>query len=165
MHNNIKTKYFSITISKIFICFLLIISSCIAMKKEKPQIQEAEEKEQKPVVDTEYYSLVEKPAQFNGGDINNFKIYLKSNIKYPVTALKKRQQGTVVVQFGVNWDGEVEVFSILKSSGYKVLDEEAVRAIKQSPKWIPAQNQNVRVGQLYIIQVSFNVRTRKIEIK
>ncbi len=71
----------------------------------------------------------------------------------------------MAVQFGVNWDGKVEVFSVLKSSGYKLLDEEVVRAIKTSPAWEPAKIQNKRVGQLFMVQVSFNARTRKIDIR
>jgi TonB family protein len=116
-------------------------------------------------VDTEYYSTVQIPAIFQGGDIQNFISYLKKSIKYPPVALKKRQQGTVVVQFGVNWNGEIEVFSILKKSGFPMLDQEAVRAIKSSPQWEPARMEDTKVGQLFVLQIKFDARTRKIEIK
>ncbi|MCX7987267.1 MAG: energy transducer TonB [Bacteroidales bacterium] len=118
-----------------------------------------------PVVDTEYYATVEIPARFQGNDVNSFLAYLKKNIKYPTNALRKGQQGLVVVQFGVNWDGRVEVFSVLKSSGSKLLDQEVIRAIQTSPNWEPAQNQKKRVGQLLMVQVNFHARTRKIDVK
>ncbi|MGC8803037.1 MAG: energy transducer TonB [Bacteroidales bacterium] len=127
-------------------------------KKSPEQIAE-------PTVDTEYYATVETPARFQGNDIHAFLAYLKKNIKYPPAALRKRQQGTVAVQFGVNWDGKVEVFSVLKSSGYKLLDDEVVRVIGSSPVWEPAQNQKKRVGQLFLVQVTFQARTRKIDVR
>lgn len=143
----------------------LLIPACILKRSTVSSEKIPTEQTAEPTVDTEYYATVEAPARFQGSDISAFQAYLKKNIKYPAAALKKRQQGTVAVQFGVNWDGKVEVFSVLKSSGYKLLDEEVVRAIKTSPAWEPAKIQNKRVGQLFMVQVSFNARTRKIDIR
>jgi TonB family protein len=116
-------------------------------------------------VDTEYYSVVEKVASFQNGDINTFMLYLKKNTRYPLNALKKKQQGTTVVQFGVDCYGSLKIFSVLKSSGIKILDDEAKRAINSSPKWVPAKIKNKSVGQLFMIQVKFNAKTKAIEIK
>jgi len=144
---------------------VLWLPSCMLVRPKVSEEKPVPEQLPESTVDTEYYATVETPARFQGNDINAFLTYLRKNIKYPVNALRKSQQGTVVVQFGVNWDGKVEVFSVLKSSGYKILDQEVVRAIGSSPAWEPAQHQKKRVGQLFTVQVSFHARTRKIEVK
>ena len=117
------------------------------------------------LVDTEYFLVVEKMPEFQGGDINTFISYLKQNIKYPQAALNKKKQGMVAIQFGVDCYGSVQVFSVLKSSGTKLLDNEAKRAIKASPKWKPARLDNKSVGKLYVLQIKFNYATKKVEIK
>lgn len=122
-------------------------------------------KNQAALVDTEYYSTVEKTAMFQNGDVNSFISYLKKNTKYPVAALKKKQQGTAFIQFGVDCYGAVKIFSIMKSSGFKLLDDEAKRSIGSSPKWVPAKIGNKSVGQLIVLQVKFNAKTRMVEIK
>jgi TonB family protein len=115
-------------------------------------------------VDTEFYIKVEKPATFKNGDFTAFQTtFLKKSIKYPAAALKKRQQGTVIIQYGIDCYGNLKVFSILKSSGFKVMDNEAVRALKTSPKWEPAMIGKKKVGQLWMIQIKFNAKTGKVE--
>jgi TonB family protein len=111
-------------------------------------------------VDTEYYSQVEKPAVFEGG----FNNYLKKNIKYPLSALKKKQQGLVVIQYGIDCYGSTKIFSILKSSGSTLLDNEAQRAINSSPKWMPAKIGTKSVGQLSLAQIRFKAATKTIEV-
>ena len=115
-------------------------------------------------VDTEYYSKVEKPALFQNGDVNTFISYLKKNTKYPVAALKKKQQGTAIIQFGIDCYGAVKIFSIMKSSGVKLLDDESKRALNSSPKWTPAKTGNKSVGQLMVLQFKFSAVTRTIQI-
>ncbi len=154
------------TFLKIFIICLFLFGFLLACNVQKKVVNEPAPAEPvTPAVDTEYYARVEVPAQFNGADINAFYAYLKKNIKYPAAALKKKQQGLTVVQFGVDWNGNVQVFSVLKSSGFKILDDEVVRVLKSSPPWTPAKMKETKVGQLLMVQVKFNARTRSIEIK
>jgi protein TonB len=150
----------------VLVCFL-ISQSCIVKKAAPaPTVDSSLIVPAKAAVDTEYYPVVETPAAFQKGDVQTFiTTYLKKNIKYPPAALKKKQQGTAYVQFGIDCYGNVKVFSVMKSSGSKTLDNEAVRAIKSSPKWSPAKIKDMSVGQLFILQIKFNAVTRKIEIK
>lgn len=154
------------TFLKICISCIVSIGLLIACNVQKKVVKESAPAQPiTPAVDTEYYARVEIPAQFNGSDMNAFYAYLKKNIKYPVSALKKKQHGLTVVQFGVDWNGNVQVFSILKSSGFKILDDEVVRVLKTSPPWTPAKMKETKVGQLLMVQVKFNARTRSVEIK
>ena len=157
----------------VFICLITlfaVLPSCLVQNpnkitnivdtvKESPQANKVE-------VDTEYYSMVEKPASFQNGDLVSFcSTFLKKNTKYPIPALKKKQQGTVIIQFGVDCFGSLKIFSVLKSSGVKILDDEALRVLKLSPKWSPAKLGNKLVGQIFMLQIKFNARTRSVEIK
>jgi len=152
------------------ICFgvLIIDISCSLLKKDTTSKKDENSSAKTEIVagvDTEYYSTVEKEAGFQNGNIKTFASYLKKNTKYPAAALKKNQQGTVVIQFGIDCYGSIKVFSTLKSSGFKLLDNEALRAINSSPKWNPAKIKDKSVGQLFILHVKFNLKTRSIEIK
>ena len=51
-------------------------------------------------------------------------------------------QGKVVVEFEVSPSGELTNFRIAKSQG-EVLDQEAIRLIKEGPKWSPALRNDV----------------------
>ena len=145
----------------LFIIFLAILA-CSTQKSLKNVEQVKEEK--LPEVDTEYYAMVEKPAVFNNGDIKTFITFIKKSLKYPQAALKKKQQGTTVVQFGIDWNGKLNVFSVLKSSGVKTLDSEVLRCLKSSPVWQPAKNKSQSVGQLFMLQFKFNAKSKSVEI-
>jgi|WetSurMetagenome_2_1015567.scaffolds.fasta_scaffold428893_2 TonB family protein len=168
MNHNKKRKdvLFGILIASFILGLLITSASCSLIKKAPaPAETTAPKIEAAATVDTEYYSMVEKEALFQNGNINTFMTYLKKNTRYPALAQKKKQQGTAAVQFGVDCYGAVKIFALLKSSGSKILDDEAVRAIKASPKWTPAKVKDKSVGQLFILQIKFNLKTRRVEVK
>lgn len=53
---------------------------------------------------------------------------IKQSLKYPYIARKNGWEGKVVVRIYLE-DGIVKGYDVLKSSGYKVLDEEVIRAL------------------------------------
>ena len=69
--------------------------------------------------------------------IEAWRNYLTENLKYPQKAQRKNIQGTVVVQFIVNKDGSLTYYEAI--SGPAELRDAAVKVIKNSPNWIPAQ--------------------------
>lgn len=81
------------------------------------------------------FTKVEIESEYPGGAAA-WQRYLNRNLRYPQDAIDNEIQGTVVVQFIVDKEGNVsEVESI---SGPKELRDEAVRVIKKSGKWTPA---------------------------
>ena len=56
---------------------------------------------------------------------------IKKNLKYPFAARKMGWTGTVTVRFEITRKGIARNFKILKTSGYSILDENAVAAIKK----------------------------------
>jgi periplasmic protein TonB len=105
--------------------------------------------------DTTVYMEVDEPATFMGKDLSEFNIYVAQHVKYPVEAGKSKFQGKVFVQFIVESNGKVEVIKVLRSSGYKILDEEALRVIKVAPSWVPGKKDNKVVRQSFTLPVVF----------
>jgi protein TonB len=58
---------------------------------------------------------------------------------YPPEAARRHQQGTVVLMLYINGSGTLDKIEIVKSSGFPLLDEAAIREMKQS-KFEPAMD-------------------------
>lgn len=65
------------------------------------------------------------------------KIRVESLLKYPELAALSGLQGTLYIKFDIMKDGSLEGLEVLKSSGYKILDDEALRAIQASAPFQP----------------------------
>jgi periplasmic protein TonB len=95
-------------------------------------------------VDTDStFAKVEFESEFPGGAAG-WRTYLTENLHYPKKAVRKNIQGTVVVQFIVGKDGKVSDVQVIRSVD-PLLDEEAMRLIKNSPNWTPALQSGKKV--------------------
>jgi protein TonB len=65
------------------------------------------------------------------------KIKVESVLKYPELAAISGYQGTLYIKFDILKDGSVGGLEVLKSSGYKILDDEALRSIRASAPFQP----------------------------
>ncbi len=86
--------------------------------------------------DRSEFDQVEKEATFRG-DIKAWVKYLEKNLQFPDRAKQLDKQGKVMINFVVDADGSVGDISLAQSVEFS-LDEEALRLIRQSPKWAPA---------------------------
>ena len=91
------------------------------------------------VATVSYSEIFEKPT-FNGGDANNFAMWVYGQIKYPQQCIDEQIQGRVVLQFTINTAGEVCDVNVLRGVN-PAIDEEAVRALKTSPAWTPGKTE------------------------
>jgi protein TonB len=83
------------------------------------------------------FTKVEIESSFPGGD-GAWLRYLNKNLRYPDDAVNNEIQGTVIVQFIVDKEGNVSDVSAIAGPDNGGLREEAVRVIKRSGKWTPA---------------------------
>lgn len=67
-----------------------------------------------------------------------YKRYISQNLIYPEAAREQGISGKVVVTFYVETDGTLTYMNIQDSLG-NGCDEEAIRLIKEGPKWIPGR--------------------------
>nr|WP_068887733.1 TonB family protein [Pedobacter panaciterrae] len=102
----------------------------------------------------DFVSLDQQPS-FPGG-MQQFYEYLKKSVKYPQEAQKNRIEGKVYLSFIVETDGELSDITVMRGVG-SGLDEEAVRVIKESPKWIPGVQNNKKVRVKYNIPIAFHL--------
>jgi len=65
------------------------------------------------------------------------KIKVESVLRYPELAAQSGLQGTLYIKFDINKDGSLGDLEVLKSSGYKILDDEALRSIRASAPFQP----------------------------
>ncbi|MDX9748091.1 MAG: energy transducer TonB [Paludibacter sp.] len=102
------------------------------------------------------FVVVESMPSFPGGDAALFK-YLNDNIKYPVIAQESGIQGRVICQFVVNRDGSIVDIEVVRSVD-KSLDAEAIRVIKNMPKWTPGKQRGKTVRVKYTLPVNFRLQ-------
>lgn len=101
------------------------------------------------------YEAVEYPAQPKGG-YSGFQDYISRNLTYPTFSLRNKTQGTVEVAFIVEKNGTVSNAEVVKG-----LDEscnsEALRVIKNSPKWEPAKHNGQTVRHKITVPLLFTM--------
>ncbi len=123
--------------------------------------QETEVQEYIPVAEEEeeaeevIFTVVESMPDFPGGDAARIK-YLNENIKYPQMARESGIQGRVFVTFVVEKDGNVTDVRVLRGIGGGC-DEEAVRVIKNMPKWNPGKQRGKSVRVQFNMPILFKL--------
>ncbi len=106
------------------------------------------------------YSLLETKPRFQDGDVRQFSRWVNENLKYPPEAVKDSLQGRVTLQFTIEKDGSVTDVHVLRGCA-PVLDEEAVRVVSQSPKWIPGSINGEPVRVVFNFPVVFQLTKKK----
>ena len=99
------------------------------------------------------YDHIEDMPTFNG----NLNQWLLLNMKYPVEAINKKEQGKVIVQFIVSENGEVSEPKIIRSVS-PALDKEACRIVLAMPKWNPGKLKGKPVAVRYMLPISFRLQ-------
>jgi protein TonB len=74
-------------------------------------------------------------AKFEGG-YDAWKDFLLNELDYPEISIEYNEQGTVYLSFVIELDGSIGEVRVLRGVS-RLLDQEAIRVIKKSPKWSP----------------------------
>ena len=112
-------------------------------------VEEDEEEE------AQIFTVVESMPDFPGGDAARIK-YLNNNIKYPQMARESGIQGKVFVTFVVEKNGKVTDVKVLRGIGGGC-DEEAIRVIKNMPKWVPGKQRGKPVRVQFNLPIIFKL--------
>jgi protein TonB len=97
-------------------------------------------------------------SSFPGG-VPAWNKFLAHNLVYPDKAIRKKVDGTVVVQFIVDKDGSI--YDIQAISGPKLLQEAAMDVIRNSPKWKPALVKGVKLKSYKKQPITFKIIVEK----
>ena len=136
--------------------------------------------------DDPIFEVTEEPAQYPGGQAALMQ-YVAQNIRYPKIATENGVQGRVLVQFVIEKDGSLSNFAVVKKSGdiitknaqsgitvnaqgsateenkvpqeaFDALNAEAVRVLREMPKWIPAKQRGKVVRMKYTLPFTFRLQ-------
>lgn len=102
------------------------------------------------------WCVVEIMPSFPGGEGALFT-YLSKSIRYPNIAVENGIEGTVTVQFVVDYEGNIKDVKVLSAAKGGGLEQEATRVIKAMPKWKPGRQNGRNVSVLYSIPVNFRL--------
>ncbi len=116
-----------------------------------PPEEEEEEVEEQPI-----FTVVESMPEFPGGRAALMK-YLAEHIKYPPYAKEAGIQGRVFINFVVEKDGSITNVKVLRGIGGGC-DEEAVRVVKNMPKWKPGMQRGKPVRVSFNLPVKFTLQ-------
>lgn len=104
------------------------------------------------------FSEVEQKPTFMGDEPVQFTKWVFGQLKYPEEAKEKQIQGRVTLQFTIAKDGNVKDVTVAKSSGSKILDDEAVRIVSMSPQWEPGKHKGEPVDVRFTFPLVFKLR-------
>lgn len=83
--------------------------------------------------------------------------YLSRNIRYPSLEQEMGISGKVYVSFVVNKNGSIVDVEIMKGVN-NALNAEAMRVIKQMPRWMPGMQGGKKVRVSYRIPIHFALK-------
>lgn len=113
-----------------------------------------------PYIETHSSEPIANPdiqARFPGGE-NMFYKYLSNSLVFPARCIDDGISGTVKLRFVVNVQGNISDIKVLdENKSCPEFTKEAIRVIRQSPKWVPAQIKGKFVNSWMMIPVTFNL--------
>ena len=108
----------------------------------------------------EPWLVVETMPKFRGGDLQDFRTWVQSRVKYPVEVLECGISGRVVVTFVIERDGSMSSIKVLQTPD-RLLTNEVLRVIESVPagSWAPGMQQGEPVRVKYTLPVEFRSMT------
>ena len=100
--------------------------------------------------------LFTRSASFPGGS-DVLKEYIRITIRYPREAAKEGAQGKVYVSYTIDKEGNVTKPRIARSVN-KYIDEEALRLVRNMPKYLPEIKYGELVNKKYTIPINFSLQ-------
>ena len=135
--------------------FLLLIFTILSVKAS-PQ-KDTTKHINVPISDS-VYTKVDTKASLGGG-VSKWREYLIQSLNPAIPPDRGAPAGTyiVYVQFIVHKDGKISDINPLTKHGYG-MEEECIKIIRKSPKWIPAQVNGEKVNSYYKQPFTFEVQ-------
>jgi len=100
--------------------------------------------------------------EFKGGT-DALARFLVENIVFPPEAREGNYSGKTYVNFIVDTNGKILEPRVVRSSGHKCLDEEAIKVVKSMPAWIPGSDSAKRVKVSMNMPVTFKTQGENLK--
>ena len=104
------------------------------------------------------FAVIEDKPMFNGKDADvGFREWVSSRIVYPAVAAENGITGRVITEFTIDRDGSITDIRILRGAD-PLLDAEALRILRMSPKWTPGKQRGRAVRVRYQFPFVFHLQ-------
>lgn len=90
--------------------------------------------------------------------ISRLNLEIRNNFKYPILARRNGWQGKVILGLSINSQGSIENAHIKSGSGYRILDQSALKAllkvqnIQKTENWFNIDYQEISIPVIYRLQ-------------
>jgi protein TonB len=101
------------------------------------------------------FDVVETQPNPPGG-MSGWNKYLSENLKYPTQARRMGVEGSVILVFVINTDGSIQDVEVLRGIGGGC-DEEAIKIVKNAPKWEPGKQRGRPVRTRMRLPIRFKL--------
>ncbi len=122
---------------------------------EAPSFRTAETSAKKSSVGSAPIPIAEVMPSFPGGE-KAMAAYLSERLQYPQLARENRIQGTVYLQMVIEADGSITHVKLARGIGYGC-DAEAMRIVRNMPRWNPGLQDGEPVPVIYTIPIAFKI--------
>ena len=102
------------------------------------------------------FEYVDVQPQFPGGESGLIN-YINKTREYPYDAYHNGIQGRVLCSFIVGKDGKVSNVKIIRGAGDATLNREAMRVIKQMPRWKAGKVDGESVAMRVVLPIAFRL--------
>ena len=119
----------------------------------------AERSAPKKVFKGKVYDLVDEMPSFPGGLEELYKC-IDNNVQYPAVAWENGIEGRVILKFIVEKDGSLSDSTVIHSV-HPMVDREALRLVRQMPKWNPGKRAGIPVRVRYCLPIKFKLGESK----
>ncbi len=123
-----------------------------------PDITDLEQEAKQQIVEVEImpFAIVEEQPLFPGGETALLE-YIAKNTHYPESAIEAGVSGRVYVGFVIGTKGQVTDVKLLRGIS-PVLDNEALRVVREMPAWTPGRQSGKPVRVSFQVPVNFTLR-------
>ena len=141
---------------------LCLLAICMACENDGPEpeivseVLEVQPEAAEKLNDSDQvFMVVEQMPEFAGG-VDAWNNYLKNQIEYPQQARNEGVEGRVFVTFIVQPDGQLTDIQLIRGIGAGC-DEEARKALEESPYWNPGVQRGKKVATRMQVAITFKI--------
>jgi len=123
---------------------------------DSPQIEFDENSMPISYMGEKVHIVVEEMPSYKGEGVKAFRNHIIEQLRTSEVAMVNNLSGMVIVQIIIDFNGEVSYARVVRSID-PLLDQEAIRIVKSSPKWEPGKHLGKPVNVLAVFPVNFSL--------
>lgn len=137
-------------------CAVLLMTGCTEKKKNHMKSSDFEASKAlknslpEPVkVDSDLLSDAGTVVPYFPGGLNAMRAFVAKHVRYPEAARKLKKEGRVIISAQVDTKGNLSQYKVMMSDD-PLFDKEALRVVKQMPRFVPEGTGKVVAGTVEI---------------